>query len=627
MSGRGGGRGGFGRGGGRGGFGGRGAPTGPVARDEDGTVLPTAPAGPPPLFPVPKVHQETGVLNEGFDPYKVAAAQAKEATSTSTTATAGASSGTKRARPPLSSVMTLIPEYFPEDLYSSKDMRPSPLEVDVYIITSDSPGAISDLLGRPPAFPPSGRQLIYLVSVHVLPPALTPSRPPPDEKLIGVLYAATDIAEHDAYFRTQSRPDDPSGLRRLEQLAKLESQVGEEGAPGARKAAGGAEGEEEEAAAEEELRDTDEEEDMEDDDYYQGMVTDLMTAAMKGQCTEHEHVPAPANSGRSLSKQEEDKEEDKEEKKTYVVLLLSNWAHVCVFVMSVVYFRSKHMSGVGVEVVTLPVERDKAASRPSLPLTVRVIAKTDFTGESAFPSKCTTSVDPTGACQDGMFGRTAHLYSFSTHARSCVLLFLCGGVSGGGFRLVHEVVQPLHIAAQTQEATPPGGGCLEPLAAVAETPFGVGGGGDGGGGGAVAACAAGFGAAPGRGGVLSAGRARGPVWEWKACKVGCERSRTFALRARASMHDQVPHSPPGHGTDGASSALKYTDGWAEGAAPPILAARYPGCPPCPLLWLQSDRTSLLLQLLYSEAAVKDGDLFYSVNYIDMADIGKGTPAS
>jgi hypothetical protein len=52
MSGRGGGRGGFGRGGGRGGFAGRGAGVGPVARDEDGNVLPTAPAGPPPLFPV-----------------------------------------------------------------------------------------------------------------------------------------------------------------------------------------------------------------------------------------------------------------------------------------------------------------------------------------------------------------------------------------------------------------------------------------------------------------------------------------------------------------------------------------------------------------------------------------------
>lgn len=31
---------------------GRGAPTGPVAKDEDGTILDTQPAGPPPTFPV-----------------------------------------------------------------------------------------------------------------------------------------------------------------------------------------------------------------------------------------------------------------------------------------------------------------------------------------------------------------------------------------------------------------------------------------------------------------------------------------------------------------------------------------------------------------------------------------------
>eukprot|EP00955_Chlamydomonas_euryale_P112462 366131-Chlamydomonas_euryale.AAC.13 len=48
MSGRGRGRGGFGgRGGGRGG-----PPAGPVARDDDGTVLSSAPLGPPPVFPV-----------------------------------------------------------------------------------------------------------------------------------------------------------------------------------------------------------------------------------------------------------------------------------------------------------------------------------------------------------------------------------------------------------------------------------------------------------------------------------------------------------------------------------------------------------------------------------------------
>ncbi|GLI71236.1 hypothetical protein VaNZ11_016357 [Volvox africanus] len=238
MSGRGGGRGGFGRGGGRGGFGGRGAPIGPVARDEDGTVLATAPAGPPPLFPevelpehpeitsrdkmlllrrfelthrsktspyfleLPQAHQDTGTLEEGFDPYR-APQPGKDGS-----AGGGHGSGTKRARPPLSSVMTLLAEYFPEELYSSKDMRASRLQT---------------------------------------------------------------LRGQDAYFRAQSRPDDPSGLRRLEHLAKLESlgEEGGEGGPGTRKTLGG-EGDEEEAAAEEELRDTDEEEDMEDDDYYQG---------------------------------------------------------------------------------------------------------------------------------------------------------------------------------------------------------------------------------------------------------------------------------------------------------------------------------------------------------------------
>ncbi|KXZ47788.1 hypothetical protein GPECTOR_33g670 [Gonium pectorale] len=103
--------------------------------------------------------------------------------------------------------MTLVPDYFPEELYSSKDMRASRLQT---------------------------------------------------------------LKGQDAYFRAQSRADDGSGLRRLEQLAKLESTVGEDGAggPGGRKAGAG-EGDEEEAV-EEVPHDTDEEEDMEDDDYYQG---------------------------------------------------------------------------------------------------------------------------------------------------------------------------------------------------------------------------------------------------------------------------------------------------------------------------------------------------------------------
>ncbi|GFR49712.1 hypothetical protein Agub_g11866 [Astrephomene gubernaculifera] len=237
MSGRGG-RG-FGRGGGRGGFGGRGGPMGPVARDEDGTVLPTAPAGPPPLFPevelpehpditardkmlllrrfelthrskaspyfleLPKAQQDTGTLAEGFDPFKQPEPGAAGAAGGAATAGAAAVVGVKRSRPPLSSVLTLVPEYFPEELYSSKDMRASRLQT---------------------------------------------------------------LKGQDAYFRAQNRGDDAAGLNRLEQLARLEG-AAEEG--GGRKAGG--EGEEEEAADEEEvLHDTDEEEDMEDDDYYQG---------------------------------------------------------------------------------------------------------------------------------------------------------------------------------------------------------------------------------------------------------------------------------------------------------------------------------------------------------------------
>ncbi|PNW79655.1 hypothetical protein CHLRE_08g361800v5 [Chlamydomonas reinhardtii] len=268
MSGRGGGRG--GRGGGR--FGGRGgAPMGPVARDEDGTILATAPAGPPPLFPetelpehpeitakdkmlllrrfelshrskfspyfleLPKSQKDTGALDEAFDPYKApeaaaagaaaaaagGAAAANGAGPSGGAAGAGAGAvaaatapsgivGSKRSRPPLSSVMTLIPDYFPEDLYTSKDMRASRLQT---------------------------------------------------------------LKGQDAYFRAQARGgDDATSLKRLEQLAKMEgAREGEEGGgAGGRKGPGGEGGDEEEGAEEEQLHDTDEEEDMEDDDYYQG---------------------------------------------------------------------------------------------------------------------------------------------------------------------------------------------------------------------------------------------------------------------------------------------------------------------------------------------------------------------
>lgn len=219
---------------------------GPVARDDDGTVLPTAPAGPPPLFPevelpdhpevtpkdkmlllrrfelthrskhspyfmeLPKAQEDTGALADGFDPFKAAtgledlslAAAGGGAAAAAKPQAAAAGGGGGSKRPPLSSVMTLVPEHFPEELYSSKDMRASRLQT---------------------------------------------------------------LKGQDAYFRAQNRADDGSGLRRLEQLAKLESNQ-EEGGPGAKKAPEA----EEEEQVEEEPHDTDEEEDMEDDDYYQG---------------------------------------------------------------------------------------------------------------------------------------------------------------------------------------------------------------------------------------------------------------------------------------------------------------------------------------------------------------------
>ncbi|PNH02375.1 hypothetical protein TSOC_011653 [Tetrabaena socialis] len=207
MSGRGGGR----RGGGRGGFGGRGgAQIGPVARDDDGTVLATAPAGPPPLFPEIELPEHPDISPKDKMLLPTQAQQPGQSQQGEGAGAGGSGSGprvgTKRSRPLLSSVMTLLPDYFPEDLYSTKEMRASRLQT---------------------------------------------------------------LRGQDAYFRAQSGRDDATGLRRLEQLAKLESNAEEGGAvPGGRK---GGEGEEDDGPPEEEvLHDTDEEEDMEFDDYYQG---------------------------------------------------------------------------------------------------------------------------------------------------------------------------------------------------------------------------------------------------------------------------------------------------------------------------------------------------------------------
>lgn len=81
----------------------------------------------------PGVHHptDTGALADGFDPFKAAtgledlslAAAGGGAAAAAKPQAAAAGGGGGSKRPPLSSVMTLVPEHFPEELYSSKDMR------------------------------------------------------------------------------------------------------------------------------------------------------------------------------------------------------------------------------------------------------------------------------------------------------------------------------------------------------------------------------------------------------------------------------------------------------------------------------------------------------------------------
>jgi hypothetical protein len=69
-------------------------------------------------------HAEDGALDSGFDPYKQpAAAGVFGSGPPASDPEAGALLGHKRQRMPLSSVMTLLPEYFPDELYSIKDKR------------------------------------------------------------------------------------------------------------------------------------------------------------------------------------------------------------------------------------------------------------------------------------------------------------------------------------------------------------------------------------------------------------------------------------------------------------------------------------------------------------------------
>lgn len=128
-----------GRGGGR--FGGRGAATGPVARDDEGNILPNQVEGPPPLFPeapLPPPLEATAkervlllrkrdLLSSWkaspffIEPTKVA--KRKEADFHVPRYSDKEEKKPKKARLPLTAVMTLVPEYFPEELYSAQEKR------------------------------------------------------------------------------------------------------------------------------------------------------------------------------------------------------------------------------------------------------------------------------------------------------------------------------------------------------------------------------------------------------------------------------------------------------------------------------------------------------------------------
>ncbi|KAG1666442.1 hypothetical protein FOA52_015112 [Chlamydomonas sp. UWO 241] len=215
MSGRGRGRGGFG--GGRGGRGrGSGAPVGPVARDDDGTVLSSAPLGPPPMFPEielpehPEITAKESLLllrrNDLLNYSKTSpfflelVKQAKDGPNAGLDRFSMRDAKRLRTREPLTSVMTLTSEYFPEELFAGASEKRGKLHSQ----------------------------------------------------------------KQDAFWKAQGKKNDESGgLHRLDQLAQMEGKAGAAGGPGA---AGGDDEPPEDLAP----VDTDEEEDMEFDDYYQG---------------------------------------------------------------------------------------------------------------------------------------------------------------------------------------------------------------------------------------------------------------------------------------------------------------------------------------------------------------------
>eukprot|EP00195_Chlamydomonas_chlamydogama_P016480 CAMPEP_0202907146 /NCGR_PEP_ID=MMETSP1392-20130828/41502_1 /ASSEMBLY_ACC=CAM_ASM_000868 /TAXON_ID=225041 /ORGANISM="Chlamydomonas chlamydogama, Strain SAG 11-48b" /LENGTH=210 /DNA_ID=CAMNT_0049595925 /DNA_START=198 /DNA_END=833 /DNA_ORIENTATION=+ len=186
---------------------------GPVARDDDGTVIAAQPMGPPPLFPETELPEhpeltakDTLLLLRRNDMVNSAKTSpffielpkpVKEGPDAPVDSySLQSSKKPKRQQQPLSSVMTLIPDYFPEELFSEKDKRASK-------------------------------------------------------------------KAQDAFWRAQGKRAEAGGLHRLDQLAQMEKAAGEGGARGG--------GGEDEGPPEEEVPvDEDEEEDMEYDDYYQG---------------------------------------------------------------------------------------------------------------------------------------------------------------------------------------------------------------------------------------------------------------------------------------------------------------------------------------------------------------------
>lgn len=121
---------------------GRGAPgTGPVARDDEGNVLPPEAPKPPPLFPeielpeFPELNSKDKLLlirrHELIGSWRASPCFLEKQADTKVgldaqmtgQAVGGGKSVAARPRPPLSSVVTFTSFYFPEELWSQQDKR------------------------------------------------------------------------------------------------------------------------------------------------------------------------------------------------------------------------------------------------------------------------------------------------------------------------------------------------------------------------------------------------------------------------------------------------------------------------------------------------------------------------